>query len=173
MSCIAAVLPSSRHHDDGPVHTVRLALRFRDSIIITTAHNACRHIAALVWFNVRQAATVPPPRSRRSFDHLIASCSHPKVYMPNCALALPAPCVPPFLHRNCGVALGVWMFKVLPFFAVFHSLTIPLRRVAKRRVDLVAKPALDSICQNLSMHVTRTALLPPDRRLRRKTGHSK
>ena len=34
-----------------------------------------------------------------------------------------------------------------------------MRRVAKCRVGLVARLALDSICQNLSMHVTCTALL--------------
>ena len=79
--------------------------------------------------------------------------------MPNCALALPAPCVPPFLHRNCGVALGVWMFKVLPFFGVFHSLTIPVATSRKMQGWPGRKIALDSICQNLSMHVTRTALL--------------
>ena len=80
---------------------------------------------SLPWSGSRSDKQHRPSSLPRSFDHLIAPCSHPKVYMPNCALALPAPCVPPFLHRNCGVALGVWMFKVLPFFGVFHSLTIP------------------------------------------------
>lgn len=119
-----------------------------------------------------QTSSTFPLRFRGSFDHLIASCSHPKVYMPNCALALPAPCVPPFLHRNCSVALGVLdvqgstIFRCIP--QPYH---FPLLRVAKCRGNLVAEFALDSICQNLSTHVTRTTLT--DRRPGRKTAHSK
>ena len=55
------------------------------------------------------------------------------------------------------------MFKGSTLFSVSPTaLQFPLRRVAKCRAGLVAKSVLDSICQNLSMHVTRTTLLIGD-----------
>ena len=105
-----------------------------------------------------QTGIIPALRTR---GHLIAFRSHTSIYAQLRAGSASTLCTT-LLHRNCGVALGVWRFKVLPLFGVFHSLTIPLQRVAKCRVvpcRKACRTALDSICQILSMHVTRTRLL--------------
>jgi hypothetical protein len=75
--------------------------------------------------------------------------------MPNCRAGSAGTLCTVLLHRNCGVALGVWMLFMV------SSTALPSRCNESQiaGTSLVAKLALDSICQKLSMHVTRTKVL--------------
>ena len=152
MSCIAAVLPSLRH---GPVHTVCLALQQpRDSIIITAAHNACRYIAALLWFMSDRHHL--PPSHPRSLDCFLLP---PKYICPTARWLCQHPVYHPFFTAIAASRLASGCSRFYHSSVSSTALPFPPRRVAKCRVGLVAKLTLDSMCQNLSMHVTRTTLL--------------
>jgi len=75
--------------------------------------------------------------------------------MPNCRAGSASTLCTTLLHRNCGAVLGVWML----FMVSSTALRSRCDESQNAGTFLVAKLALDSICQNSSMHVTRTKVL--------------
>jgi hypothetical protein len=113
--------------------------------------------------------------SERSFDHLIAILLPPKsIYAQLARWLCQHPVYHPFFTAIAALRLASEWSRFSPIIRCLPQPYHPVaRRVAKRRVNLVAKPALDSICQNSSMHVTRTSYIPTvliDRRPCRKSG---
>ena len=114
---------------------------------------------SLPWSGSRSDKHHRPSSFPRSFDHLVASCSHPKYICPTARWLCQHPVYHPFFTAIAASRLASGCSRFYHSSVSSTALPLPSRRVAKCRVGLVAKLALDSICQNLSMHVTRTTLL--------------
>ena len=114
---------------------------------------------SLPWSGSRSDKQHRPSSFPRSFDHLIASCSHPKYICPTARWLCQHPVYHPFFTAIAALRLASGCSRFYHSSVSSTALPLPSRRVAKCRVGLVAKLALDSICQNLSLHVTRKTLL--------------